>query len=107
MGDDVTRGPGRKDEVAVKDRKKTAKPRLYKVLLHNDDYTTMEFVVQILVEFFHKSRTEATHVMLHVHHKGIGVAGVYPYDVANTKVVQVTEAARGNGMPLLCTMEPE
>lgn len=104
---DGTRDPSHERDLAVKDRPKSKKPRLYKVLLHNDDYTTMEFVVQVLVEFFHKSRTEATHVMLHVHHKGLGVAGVYPYDVAQTKVAQVTEAARGNGMPLLCTMEPE
>lgn len=104
---DGTREPGGREEIAVKDRTKSAKPRLYRVLLHNDDFTTMEFVVQVLVEFFHKTRTEATHVMLHVHHKGVGVAGVYPYDVAQTKVVLVTESARSNGMPLLCTTEPE
>lgn len=96
----------RREGVAVKDRAKTKRPRLYKVLLHNDDYTTMEFVVQVLVEFFNKSTTEATQIMLHVHTKGVGVCGVYPYEVAETKVARVTERARQEGHPLMCTMEP-
>ena len=95
-----------REGLAVKERKKTRRPRLYKVLLHNDDYTTMEFVVQILVEFFNKSTTEATQIMLHVHTKGVGVCGVYPYEVAETKVARVTERARQEGHPLMCTMEP-
>ena len=83
------------------------KPRLYKVLLHNDDYTTMEFVIHVLIEVFRKSETEATQIMLHVHTKGSGVCGVYTYDLAQTKVHQVTQLSRQNEMPLKCTMEAE
>ena len=86
---------------------KTKKPQLYKVILHNDDYTTMEFVVHILQKVFHKNHAEATHLMLYVHQKGQAVVGVYTYDIADTKVQRVTEQARENGYPLLCTMEPE
>lgn len=82
-------------------------PRMYKVLLHNDDYTTMEFVVEVLVKYFNKNETEATAVMLDVHKKGHGVCGVYIYDIARTKVKQVTEIARNNGFPLRCTYEEE
>ncbi len=102
--------PQRPDEergVGVKERPRTHKPRRYKVLLHNDDYTTMDFVIDVLVDFFHKTPTEATHIMLQVHTKGLGVCGIYPYDVAQTKIVLVTEAARAQGMPLKVTMEPE
>lgn len=105
MGDERGR-PGRDEELSVQERTRTKKPRLYRVLLHNDDYTTMEFVVQVLLDFFNKSRTEATQIMLHVHTKGVGVCGVYTRELAETKVHQVTESARENGMPLLCTMEP-
>ena len=100
-------------DVSIKESTKTqedtkAMPsRRWKVLLHNDDYTTMDFVVYVLMRHFHKSETEATHIMLHVHHKGVGVAGVYPKDVAETKVAVVTSEARESGMPLLVTMEPE
>jgi ATP-dependent Clp protease adaptor protein ClpS len=86
------------------EREKLERPPLYEVLLHNDDYTTQEFVVYVLMKFFRKNRQDATQIMLHVHHKGIGVCGVYPHDTAETKVVQVTECARENGMPLKCTM---
>jgi ATP-dependent Clp protease adaptor protein ClpS len=81
------------------------RPHLYKVLLHNDDYTPMEFVVDILVKFFNKSSSQATEIMLAVHHKGKGLAGVYPYEIAETKVAQVTEAAREQEYPLQCTLE--
>ena len=91
----------------VKERPKVKTPKRYKVLLHNDDYTTMEFVVHILVDVFRKSETEATQIMLHVHTKGSGVCGVYTYDLAQTKVHQVTNIARKNQMPLKCTMEAE
>ena len=78
---------------------------MYKVLLLNDDYTPMEFVVQVLESFFNKSREEATRIMLHVHRKGMGLCGVYTYDVAETKVAQVMAAARAAQHPLQCTME--
>ena len=88
-------------------KRKTRKPRLYKVLLHNDDYTSMEFVVEILVRHFRKAAAEATHIMLQVHHQGLGVAGVYAKDIAETKVAEVTDEARAEGMPLLLTTEAE
>ncbi len=80
-------------------------PPMFKVLLHNDDYTTMEFVVEILEKVFHKSTAEATQIMLHVHRNGVGVCGVYPEEVAETKVEMVHHLARKNGFPLKCTME--
>jgi ATP-dependent Clp protease adaptor protein ClpS len=95
------------EEFAVEERRKTRRPRKWKVLLHNDDFTTMEFVVEILIRHFHKPPAEATHIMLQVHQKGLGVAGVYPKEVAETKVAEVTEEARANGMPLKLTTEPE
>lgn len=94
-------------ELAVEKRPKSRKPKRYKVLLHNDDFTTMEFVVSALVRHFRKSEAEATHIMLQIHHKGAGVAGVYARDVAETKVAEVTADARAQGMPLLVTAEPE
>ncbi|MEZ4297566.1 MAG: ATP-dependent Clp protease adapter ClpS [Polyangiaceae bacterium] len=96
------------DDGAVKtaQKKKTEKIRRWKVVLHNDDYTTMEFVVVVLMKFFHKSDTEATHIMLSVHHKGSGVAGVYSRDVAETKVKEVHDYAKEHGMPLKLTAEP-
>ena len=94
-------------EVVVETKKKLQRPSLFKVLLHNDDYTTTDFVVQILMSHFHKSHAAATHIMLQVHHKGIGVAGVYPKEVAETKVAEVTKEARSQGMPLMLTTEVE
>ena len=91
--------------LATKIKTKTKKPSMYRVLLLNDDYTPMEFVVHILENYFSKSADEATQIMLHVHQKGIGVCGVYPYDVAETKVVQVMDFARKHQHPLQCTME--
>ncbi len=87
--------------------RKLQKPRLYKVLLHNDDYTTMEFVVFVLQSIFHRSEAEAVQVMLHVHRKGIGVAGVYTYEIAETKVAQVHALARQNEYPLRASLEEE
>lgn len=84
---------------------RTERPYLYKVLLHNDDYTPMEFVTEVLERFFSKTHAQATEIMLAVHHKGVGVCGIYPYEVAETKVAQVIEAAREQEYPLQCTME--
>ena len=95
------------EKTTVRETIKIKRPRRWKVLLHNDDYTTMEFVVDVLLRHFDKSASEATHVMLQVHHKGVGVAGVYSKDVAETKVAVVTDEARANGMPLMLTTEPE
>lgn len=101
------RGPSPKGDLATKTRTKTQRPSLYKVLLLNDDYTPMEFVVYVLERFFNKSHEDAHRIMLHVHHKGVGICGVYTYEVAETKVAQVTEFARQNQHPLQCTMEKE
>ena len=97
----------RQGEVLEKTRQKTDKPKLYKVLIHNDDYTTMDFVVMILETIFNKSPAEAHRVMMNVHIGGIGVAGVYPYEVAETKVAMTDETAKETGHPLRCSMEPE
>lgn len=88
-------------------RKKVEKPPLFKVLLHNDDYTTMEFVVYVLKSIFHKTDAAAFNIMMAVHQQGIGVAGVYSFDIAEAKVAKVTELARSNEFPLLCTIEQE
>lgn len=100
-----TEGPN--TSVVVKARPKTRKPAMYKVLMLNDDYTPMEFVVHVLERFFQKSREEATRIMLHVHRRGVGVCGVYTYEVAETKVTQVMDLARQNQHPLQCTIEKD
>jgi ATP-dependent Clp protease adaptor protein ClpS len=82
-------------------------PQMYKVLLHNDDYTSMEFVVAILQTVFHHTESSATRIMLHIHNSGVGVAGVFTAEIAETKVRKVMELAREAEFPLLCTMEPE
>ena len=99
--------PEHEDDLAVDERPKTERPRRYVVVLHNDDYTTMEFVVHVLQKFFHLSETEATQVMLHVHHKGYGIVGTYTRDVAETKAAQVMAYAKEHGHPLRCSAEPE
>lgn len=93
--------------VATRTRPKTKKPSMYKVLMLNDDYTPMEFVVHVLERFFNKGREEATRIMLNVHQKGVGVCGVYTYEVAETKVNQVMDLARQQQHPLQCTIEKE
>jgi ATP-dependent Clp protease adaptor protein ClpS len=98
-------GPG--TGVVVKTKPKTKKPSMYKVLMLNDDYTPMEFVVHILERFFHKSRQEATRIMLHVHRRGVGICGVYTYEVAETKVTQVMDFSRQHQHPLQCTLEKD
>jgi len=99
--------PGAERDVGSETDIEVKEPPLYKVLLLNDDYTTMEFVVDVLVFVFHKSSEDATRIMLDVHKKGAGVCGVYPYDVAQTKVETVDTLARENGFPLKCIMERE
>ena len=96
-----------KTGVVVKAKPKTKKPSMYKVLMLNDDYTPMEFVVQVLERVFAKRREEAMRIMLHVHRRGVGVCGIYSYDVAETKVVQVVDFARKHQHPLQCTLEKE
>jgi ATP-dependent Clp protease adaptor protein ClpS len=102
-----TGAPTHREDVDVEERQKTAVPKRYKVIFHNDDYTTMEYVVLVLRKFFHKTETEALHIMLTVHKKGKAVAGVYPTEVAETKVAEVMRDARDHGHPLLVTAEPE
>ena len=101
--------PGESTEVLDRPqtKTKTRRPSLYKVLLLNDDYTPMEFVVHVLERYFHKSKDEATSIMLSVHHEGVGVCGIYTYEVAETKVLQVMESARQHQHPLQCVMERE
>ena len=115
MSDDDQQGPGNGGGpgggtgtgVVVKTRTKTKKPSMYKALMLNDDYTPMEFVVHVLERFFGKSQEEATQIMLHVHRRGVGVCGVYTYEVAETKVTQVIDFARKHEHPLQCTLEKE
>ena len=110
MGDDADKGSDDDDDntnlgIATKTRAKTKKPSPYKVLILNDDYTPMEFVVLVLKRFFNMDIDEATRVMLHVHQKGVGVCGTFSYEVAETKVTQVMDFARKNEHPLQCTLE--
>lgn len=100
-------GDGTNFDLATETRIKTKKPSLYRVLLLNDDYTPMEFVVFILERFFNRSREQATRIMLHVHQKGVGLCGVYTFEVAETKVAQVLDLARRHEHPLQCVMEKE
>lgn len=113
MADDGDNGGWSDDDrdpgygIQLKIREKTKRPSLYRVLLLNDDYTPMEFVVHVLERFFGKSREEATDVMMHVHKRGVGLCGVYTFEVAEAKVTQVMNFARANEQPLQCTMERE
>lgn len=100
-GDDYRTG------IATQTRTKTKRPSLYRVLLLNDDYTPMEFVVYVLERFFNKGREEATTIMLHIHQHGVGLCGIYTYEVAETKVAQVMDLAARNEHPLRCTLERE
>lgn len=99
--------PETEDAVLSKTRDETREPPMYKVLLLNDDYTTMEFVVQVLMLVFNKSLEDATRIMLNVHRKGVGICGVYTFDVAETKVETVRALAKENEFPLKCTMEKD
>jgi len=97
--------PGNGIRVEEQSHTRTAPPPLYRVLMHNDDYTTMEFVVEVLQSVFRKSATEANQIMLHIHHKGIGVCGIFPFEIAETKVARVHSLARKTGFPLRCSLE--
>jgi ATP-dependent Clp protease adaptor protein ClpS len=99
-GDTVT-------ERRTKEKVKTKRPPLYKCILLNDDYTPMEFVVEVLKTIFHRQQAEATRIMLHVHQNGMGVAGVYPFEIAETKIKTVEELAHESQYPLKCVMEKE
>ena len=105
-GNDDDKDGGRTGALTLT-RTRTKKPSMYKVLMLNDDYTPMEFVVDVLQHIFQKNREEATEIMLHVHQKGVGVCGVYTYEVAETKVTQTVDYARKNQHPLQCTLEKE
>jgi len=107
MANDGQRGDDPRTGVVIKTRPKAKKPSMYKVLMLNDDYTPMEFVVHVLQRFFSKTSEEATRIMLHVHQKGVGVCGVYTFEVAETKVAQTMDLARKNQHPLQCTLEKE
>jgi ATP-dependent Clp protease adaptor protein ClpS len=97
--------PGNGAAVITRTRTQTKRPNMYRVLLLNDDYTPMEFVISILQSFFNKNAEEATEIMLHVHHNGVGECGVFTYEIAETKVAQVMDHARKNQHPLQCIME--
>ena len=98
---DIQRG------LLLESKPKTKKPSMYKVLMLNDDYTPMEFVIHVLENFFSMSHDEATQVMLHVHQKGVGICGVYTYEIAETKVNQTMDLAQKNEHPLQCTIEKD
>ena len=99
--------PEIKEKTASKSKPKDGQPSMYKVIIHNDDYTTMEFVVKILVNVFGKSLEKASQIMLNVHRQGKGICGLFIYSIAETKVETVHKLARENGFPLKCTMEKE
>lgn len=101
------RHPGSDEQVLDRTEAKTGKPPLYRVLLHNDDYTTMQFVIEVLEAIFHKSPAEAHRIMMHVHTRGHGVCGVYTHEVAETKVAAVHDLAREHGFPLRASLEEE
>ncbi len=93
--------------IKSRERARASRPRMYKVLLHNDDYTPMDFVVRLLQTVFAKNESEATAVMLHIHNQGVGIAGIYTHEIAETKVAQVHMIARQHECPLMASMEPE
>ena len=103
--DNIKQGDTPEHGVAVKTRVNTKKPSMYKVLMLNDDYTPMEFVIQVLESFYNKAHEEATQIMLHVHQKGVGTCGVYTYEIAETKVNQTMDLAQQHQHPLQCTIE--
>jgi ATP-dependent Clp protease adaptor protein ClpS len=107
MAEDRDNDTGTVTKTKTKTQRKVAQPPRFKVLLHNDDYTTREFVVEVLKTIFHRAEPEAVQIMLHVHHNGVGVAGVYTYEVAETKVRTVEALAKQREYPLMLSIEPE
>ena len=105
--DSIKQGDAPEHGVAVKTRVNTKKPSMYKVLMLNDDYTPMEFVIAVLESFYNKAHEEATQIMLHVHQKGVGTCGVYTYEIAETKVNQTMDLAQQHQHPLQCTIEKD
>ncbi|MFH2047626.1 MAG: ATP-dependent Clp protease adapter ClpS [Pseudomonadota bacterium] len=103
MGTNIS--PEIEENIISETREEIKEPSMYKILLHNDDYTTMDFVVEILINIFHKSMEEAIQIMLNVHNKGIGICGLYAYEVAETKMNLVHSHARERGFPLKCSIE--
>jgi ATP-dependent Clp protease adaptor protein ClpS len=100
-------GGGSSTGVITDTKPETKKPSMYKVLMLNDDYTPMEFVIHVLVRYFSKSQDDATKIMLHVHQRGVGICGVYPYEIAESKVTQVVDFAKKHQHPLQCTLEKD
>ncbi len=107
IGSQMNEYPHKGEGLQVRERLKEKRPPLYKVLLLNDDYTTMEFVVFVLEKIFHKSSAEAVQIMLRVHRQGVGLAGVYEREIAETKITEARELAKENEVPLKCIMEKE
>ncbi|MEL6544111.1 MAG: ATP-dependent Clp protease adaptor ClpS [Myxococcota bacterium] len=105
-GGDDPMFPESEGDVATETQKRLKRPKLYKVLLHNDDYTTMEFVIMVLMKVFHHSESEAQYIMLHVHTHGVGTAGIFTYEVAETKAQKTMELAREHQFPLRTSVEP-
>ena len=102
----MARAPaGGQTKPSIESQNETCQPPLFKVLMHNDDYTTMEFVVESLQAVFRKPPTEANRIMLHIHFKGVGLCGIFPFEVAETKVARVHAMARAQGYPLRCTLD--
>ncbi len=102
MGDDATRHQAHS---GTQEKIRTKQPPMFKVLMHNDDYTTMDFVVEMLMAVFRKSPTEANRIMLHIHFKGVGICGVFPYEIAETKTAKVHALAQEEGYPLRCSLD--
>ncbi|MCP4296516.1 MAG: ATP-dependent Clp protease adaptor ClpS [Proteobacteria bacterium] len=100
-------GFGISNDSSVEDTTKLEPPKQYKVILHNDDYTPMEFVIELLIEIFSKSELQATEIMLNVHHRGQGICGIYPYEIAESKLIKIHERAKEREVPLRATMEKE
>ena len=105
--DEKTRKQDAEGAVATANEHKVQRPRMFKVLLHNDDYTTMDFVVMELMTVFRRIEAEAVEIMMHVHQKGVGVAGIYSHEIAESKAAKVTRLAREHEFPLRCSVEPE